>query len=71
MLLLHYALRLRAILRNAGVEMHEAETLGIGLAARFENWRSRWDLQPAVPAPNKEEYGRAQAVVAGVGITPT
>jgi hypothetical protein len=35
-LLLRYALKLRAVLRNAGVEIREAETLGISLAVRFE-----------------------------------
>ena len=34
--LLRYALMLRAVLRNAGVEKHDAETLGISLAISFE-----------------------------------
>src|SRR5271154_435178 len=37
---------LRAILRNAGVEKRDAETLGIGITVRIKNWRSRWDLHP-------------------------
>jgi hypothetical protein len=50
--LLRYALMLRAILRNAGVEKHDAETLGISLAVRIEIGASGGTCTHTLPADN-------------------
>ena len=50
--LLRYALMLRAILRNAGVEKCEAETLGISLTVRFEIGGPEGTCTLSLPADN-------------------
>src|SRR5271166_5141064 len=50
--LLRYALMLRAILRNAGVEKRAAETLGISLAVRFEIGGPEGTCTLSLPADN-------------------
>ena len=50
--LLRYALMLRAILRNAGVEKRAAETLGIGIAVRFEIGALDGTCTHTLPADN-------------------
>ena len=51
-LLLRYALMLRAVLRNAGVEKRKAETLGISLAVRFEIGGPEGTCTLSLPADN-------------------
>ena len=50
--LLYYALMLRAVLRNAGVEKRDAETLGISLAVRFEIGGTEGTCTLNLPADN-------------------
>ena len=50
--MLRYALMLRAILRNAGVEKRAAETLGIGIAVRFEIGALDGTCTHTLPADN-------------------
>ena len=51
-LLLRYALMLRAVLRNAGVEKREAETLGISLAVSSEIGGPEGTCTLSLPADN-------------------
>ena len=50
--LLRYALILRAVLRNAGVEKSDAETLGISLAASSEVGGPEGTCTLSLPADN-------------------